>query len=134
MNSILKRHIAQLFSTKEKCISSLTVLITGLIVITPLCGYLFQCGCDWPWLGLDEKCNYYQTQQEHQCPWCVSLFTGVISTILAITAGLYASTASWFLLAKQNKLKEILIRIMFGLSAFGLIAIIMSQLANLVID
>jgi ammonia channel protein AmtB len=28
-----------------------SVAVFGLIAITPLCGFMFGCGCDWPWSG-----------------------------------------------------------------------------------
>ena len=51
-----------------KTISGTATLITTLIIVTPLCGFLFQCGCDWPWSGLDTRCNFYKPVIEHPCP------------------------------------------------------------------
>ncbi len=126
MNKTIKSYRELFFSSKERSISVLLVLIIELITITPLCGFLFQCGCHWPWLGLDEKCNFHQPQIEQQCPWCVSIIMGVISTSLAMISGLYVS---WRVQTKQQELKEIVIRTLFGLCAFALTAFIMSMVA-----
>ena len=53
-----------------KTISGNATLIIALIFVTPLCGLIFQCGCDWPWSRLDARCNFYKPEADHQCPWC----------------------------------------------------------------
>jgi hypothetical protein len=127
--SSTKAHLEQSFSSKEKRLSALIVLIIELITITPLCGYLFQCGCDWPWLGLDEKCNYHQSHIKQQCPWCVSMVIGTLSTALAIMMGLYASSISMELFPNKHKVKEVLISTLFGLSVFVLTVTVMAIVA-----
>ncbi len=127
--SSIKIHLEKTFSTKQKILAALIVLIIELITITPLCGYLFQCGCDWPWSGLDEKCNYHQAHVKQQCPWCVSMAMGILSTALAMMMGVYASSISMELFSNQHKVKEILIRTVIGLSAFILTATIMAIVA-----
>jgi hypothetical protein len=121
--------IKRRFNSQEKRGSAIIMLIISLIAITPLCGFLFQCGCDWPWLGLDAKCNFYQPNSEHQCPWCASMATGVLSTGTAIVAGIWASNISIGLLISQPPIKEVLIRILFGVIIFVLIAAIAAKLA-----
>ena len=66
-----------------------------LIIVTPLCGLLFQSGCDWPWLGLDAGCNFYKPGAEHQCYWCASMITGLFSTGLAIIGGVLTAMAPY---------------------------------------
>ena len=127
--SLIKQHLEKAFSSKQNLLAALIVLIIELITITPLCGYLFQCGCDWPWLGLDEKCNYHQPHIKQQCPWCVSMLIGVLSTALAIIIGVYVSSISSNVFENQQKKMEILIRTVLGLSTFVLIAIIMAIVA-----
>jgi len=61
-------------------VSAIITLIGSLVLVTPFFGLLFQCGCDWPWSGLDEKCNYYQENSMKKCPWCISIVLGVFST------------------------------------------------------
>jgi len=67
-----------------------TVLIS-LAILTPYCGFLFDCGCTWPWSGLESHCNIHDPLAEHQCPWCASLVAGIISSAAAVLAGLYAT-------------------------------------------
>jgi len=62
-------------------------LLIMLVLITPLCGLLFNCGCTWPWQGLESHCNIHQPETVHQCPWCVSVLMGAISCGLAFWAG-----------------------------------------------
>jgi len=128
---LIKEQLELLFSSKQKRLAAMVVLIIELISITPLCGVLFQCGCDWPWLGLDANCNFHQSNIKQQCPWCVSMVTGVLSTSLAIVAGLFSSRLSIIRLSNQQGNKEILTRVLVGISAFFLMAIITATLAAL---
>jgi hypothetical protein len=68
-----------------------TVLIS-LIILTPYCGFLFDCGCTWPWRGLESHCNIHDPLAEHQCPWCASLLSGVLSSATSVLAALFFST------------------------------------------
>ncbi|MGR9107122.1 MAG: hypothetical protein ACU843_09360 [Gammaproteobacteria bacterium] len=43
------------------------------ILITPLCGTLFACGCTWPFAGLAEHCNFFDPDEIHPCPFCEHL-------------------------------------------------------------
>ena len=63
------------------------VALVALIIITPLCGWLFDCGCSWPWAGLESHCNIHNPEALHQCPWCGSTFAGVVSVGLAVLMG-----------------------------------------------
>ncbi|MCI0732338.1 MAG: hypothetical protein L0Y38_00765 [Methylococcaceae bacterium] len=66
-------------------------LLGILIVITPLCGYLFGCGCAWPWSGFVENCNYFDPGERHPCPFCerpalsVPLLSAIALTGLVVT-------------------------------------------------
>jgi len=62
------------------------------IFVTPYCGYLFECGCTWPWAGLDADCNIHQADAEHRCPWCVSLVAGGVSMLVLFGATFIAAT------------------------------------------
>lgn len=66
-------------------------LLAMLVLITPLCGLLFDCGCTWPWQGLESHCNIHKAEAVHQCPWCVSTVAGIVSVGLAIMVGLLLS-------------------------------------------
>jgi len=124
-----KEHIKRAIASKEKQCSAIGILIITVIVLTPLCGFLFQCGCDWPWFGLDSKCNFYKVDVEHQCPWCASIISGVLSAGLAIIGGVWASVAYYGPSTKQYYVTEFLMRMVFGGAVFVLVAILMAELA-----
>ncbi len=119
----------------EKKWAALLTLLISLIIITPLCGLLFQCGCDWPWLGLDSNCNFYKLNEQYPCPWCASMFTGMLSTGLAIAGGVFVTLFpiefSTFSFIKSCSRNEIVIRILSGLGFFFLIAISTASVATI---
>jgi len=121
--------VKSLFVTGEKRWSAMITLIISLIMVTPLCGFLFHCGCDWPWAGLDSRCNFYKPNVEHKCPWCASIVTGLLSTGIAVVAGVWASIFSPCLLSKQYPLREVFIRIIFGLMVFVVVAFLTAMFA-----
>jgi hypothetical protein len=125
----IKEYIKKAIASKVKQCSAIGTLIITVIMLTPLCGLLFQCGCDWPWSGLDSKCNFYQSGAEHQCPWCTSLMTGILSTGLAIISGVWASIVYLCPATNQHSVKEVLTRIVFGGTVFVLVAILTAGLA-----
>jgi len=71
--------------------AGILTLIATLVLITPLCGLLFDCGCTWPWAGLESHCNIHNPEAAHQCPWCVSTIAGVVSVGLAVLIGFLVS-------------------------------------------
>jgi len=127
----IKLQLELLLSARQKWLPAIIVLIVELITITPLCGFLFQCGCDWPWFGLDEKCNIYHTHIRNQCPWCVSMPMGIFSTLAAITTGVLVSIASLGGVSKQSVTIQVLIRTLLGLTVFFCVASLMAVLAVL---
>jgi hypothetical protein len=112
-----------------KSISGSVTLMATLIIVTPLCGLIFLCGCDWPWSGLDVRCNFYRPDEEHQCPWCASLVTGLLSTGLAISCGVLTAMVPTFSLATHNSVIEMTVRTLTGLMLFVLTAILTGGLA-----
>jgi hypothetical protein len=62
------------------------VLAIGLIVLTPLCGLLFACGCAWPWSGFFFDCNYFDPGAKHRCPWCILPLAAGLPVILGMLA------------------------------------------------
>jgi len=126
----IKKQIQSAINTQEKRYSAAITLLTTLIIITPLCGYLFQCGCDWPWQGLDTHCNFYNPHTKHQCPWCASMATGVLSVGISILAGVWSSTALLpaFYLRSFN---PAVVRTFQGLLIFVSIAILTAGIAAL---
>jgi hypothetical protein len=61
------------------------------LLVTPVCGWLFNCGCDWPWLGLATHCNYFDATATLRCPWCEHPLSSMIGIILASMAGIAAA-------------------------------------------
>ncbi|MDD5323101.1 MAG: hypothetical protein PHD43_21310 [Methylococcales bacterium] len=114
-----------------KIISGAATLITMLIIVTPLCGLLFQCGCDWPWSGLDAECNFYKPGADHQCPWCAPIITGIFSTGLAIISSVLTAMAPSLPLAIVRPVNEVAVRILLGLMVFALVSILTAGLAAL---
>lgn len=60
----------------------LTLILLGALIavlIVPICGWLFNCGCDWPWHGFYEHCNAFIAESPDKCPWCVNSFIDIIT-------------------------------------------------------
>lgn len=126
---VVNLQIAQVFSSTEKRWAVSVTLLLSLVIITPLCGLLFQCGCDWPWLGLDAHCNFYKSYEEHHCPWCVSMVSGVLSAGLAIVSGVYTAIVSVETLISPIKRHEVVVRTLVGFGIFFLVAILTASVA-----
>ncbi len=126
----MKGHIKRAITAKSKLWSAMITLIITLIIVTPLCGFLFQCGCNWPWSGLDAGCNFYKPNSVHRCPWCASMITGILSTGLAIIASMWAAMASLPII-NQQPVNEVAIRTIFGVLVFLLVAIFTAGFASL---
>ncbi len=126
-------NLKQKVATKEKRGSVAITLIIIAIIVTPLCGFLFQCGCDWPWLGLDSDCNYYQLDAVQQCPWCASMITGIFSTVLAAFMGIYVSTIS-ISLTYMTGIREMSIRTLSGVFVYVLLITPIASLAAFLQD
>ncbi|MBS3952879.1 MAG: hypothetical protein KGZ88_08025 [Methylomicrobium sp.] len=114
---------------RNKWIAATLSCLISLITITPLCGFLFQCGCDWPWLGLDDGCNYYKSHAEHTCPWCASMITGILATGSATLSGMLAATFAPLTQMKLPDPIEIVVRTSSGLSLFFLLAVLTAAIA-----
>jgi len=125
----IKLVLQQVLASKEKQKAMMIGLILTLTAITPLCGLLFQCGCDWPWSGLVSHCNYYQKHATHSCPWCASMITGVLSVGLAIGLSLGGAISRFIFLQRQHAMTEILLRVIFALILFALTATLTAALA-----
>ncbi len=109
-------------------LAAAVILMLTLVVITPLCGFLFQCGCDWPWQGLEAGCNFYQPQAPHKCPWCVSMLMGVVSTGIAIASGVMV--ALWVpTLWQTGTQSAVLMRILQGFAVFFVLALLLADIA-----
>ena len=71
--------------------AGLTMIGFAAVFVTPYCSYLFECGCTWPWAGLDADCNIHNRQALHRCPWCISLEAGAASMIALFGASYVAA-------------------------------------------
>jgi hypothetical protein len=70
------------------------------IFITPLCGMLFRCGCDWIWAGAAARCNIYHSEPPF-CPWCSHGTIGF--TLPAVGLFLGAFLSGFFFWQKYNR-------------------------------
>ena len=111
---------------KTQAISAGLIVIVGLIIITPLCGALFHCHCDWPWLRFYFACNYFDAHAIHKCPWCASGLAGFVSIT---TTFILAVLAPLILKPTALSMKAIAIKVIFGLTIFILVATLSGALS-----
>ena len=118
----------QYFNSRPKKTAVVFTGILLLILVTPLCGFLFDCGCSWPWSGLDSKCNFHKQHTLHTCPWCASWITGWLSVGVSIASGMFVSVSPLPIVGDGIR-NESFIRILLGTITFLSVAIITSWLA-----
>jgi len=118
----------QYFSSRQKRTAVVVTGILVLILVTPLCGFLFDCGCTWPWSGLNSKCNFHQQNAVHKCPWCASWITGWLSVGVSIALGLFVAVSPLPKVTERIR-NESLIRILLGTMTFLCVAVIARFLA-----
>ncbi|MGR9046251.1 MAG: hypothetical protein ACU83N_13210 [Gammaproteobacteria bacterium] len=104
-------------------------LMMALVFITPLCGFLFHCGCTWPWAGLDSACNIHDSAASQRCPWCASLLEGLLSTSVAVLAGMIAAIVLGSRYGARKPFIDIALRIVAGLIVFAVAAILGAALS-----
>lgn len=113
---------------KVRAIAAFLTLLIGLITITPICGLLFQCNCDWPWLRFYFDCNYFHAEASHKCPWCNSDLAGLgsigMAFMLAILASLFLTPN-----ASATTATNITVRVAIGMAVFILVAAMSGALA-----
>ena len=113
---------------KVGAIAAFVTLLIGLVIITPLCGLLFQCRCDWPWLNFYFECNYFHSEMHHKCPWCNSDLAGLgsigVALILAMLTALFLTANSC-----STKSATITVKVTYGLTVFILVAVMTGALA-----
>lgn len=107
----------------NKIIAAGAVLVVFMIAITPLCGFIFRCGCTWPWLGLDTGCNIYASAALQRCPWCASLTAGALSLGLSAIAGLAAALSPLPFVRSATIIMELPLRIALGIAVFITVAL-----------
>ncbi|PCI17054.1 MAG: hypothetical protein COB62_07680 [Piscirickettsiaceae bacterium] len=131
--------MSDLISTKYQ--AGLFTVIAALVLITPLCGLLFDCGCTWPWAGLESHCNIHNPKAVHQCPWCVSTVAGGLSVGLAVLVGFLLSVKSVnsgydmrdsALAGMRHEAQSLAFikRVLVGLLGFAIIAVITGWLSG----
>ncbi len=72
--------------------ATLTVILAA-VVVTPLCGFLFGCGCTWPWAGLEAHCNVHDASAPAHCPWCMRPAIASLTFAIATSVGVVAAVA-----------------------------------------
>jgi len=118
----------QYFNSRQKKKAAVFTGILVLILVTPLCGFLFDCGCTWPWSGLDSKCNFYKQNTIHKCPWCASWITGWLSVGASIASGMFVAVSPLPIVGDGVR-NESFIRTLLGTITFLCVAIATSWLA-----
>ena len=118
----------QYFNSRQKKTAAVFTGILVLILVTPLCGFLFDCGCTWPWSGFDSKCNFYKQNTIHKCPWCASWITGWLSVGVSIASGMFVAVSPLPIVGDGVR-NESFIRILLGTITFLCVAIATSWLA-----
>jgi len=79
--------------SKQKLHLGVLVLLAAVSTstfMTPLCGFLFKCGCVWNWAGADRHCNIHQGSPPH-CPWCAHGSLGYVLPLVGLTLGQFSS-------------------------------------------
>lgn len=114
---------------EPKYVAGGVTLAVTLLILTPLCGLLFQCGCDWPWLGLHTGCNYFREDVRFRCPWCESMVTGVIASGVAIPGAVLTAVCRLSVLSVAKPVNECVIRISLALSVFITVAVLAALIA-----
>jgi len=119
-------------SKYSRALAGIVVALITMLLLTPVCGWLFHCGCSWPWAGLDSGCNFYIEQAPEKCPWCKSLFAGIASAGLSIAAGIWTAVrlptgarVPGGSLPRPGSLPgDLLLRIFTGTAVFLLLAVL----------
>jgi len=104
-------------SNEQRWSLFITVVI-ALIILTPLCGVFFQCGCDWPGFGLDMRCNIHQANLTPPCPWCTSLTSGFLSIGVSMVVAVVVATVSIAYLAPRSQVVTVFAGVLFGVASF----------------
>ncbi len=68
----------------------LLAVVSTMAFMTPLCGFLFKCGCVWLWAGADSHCNIRHSSPPH-CPWCAHGKLGYVLPLVGLTLGQFGS-------------------------------------------
>jgi hypothetical protein len=105
------------------------VVFFSLIAITPLCGLMFDCGCDWPWFGLHHHCNAFDAHAKLKCPWCDSTVAGALSMLSVFGASIFVAYRAASVRASANA--RFMIGVLAGGMTFHLVSLATAILAAL---
>lgn len=105
------------------------VVVFGLIAITPLCGLMFGCGCDWPWSGLYHNCNFFDALSKLKCPWCNNVAAGALSMLVVFGASILVAYRASSIAASANA--RLTIGVISGALTFHLVSLATGVLAAL---
>lgn len=103
----------------------MVTLIGISIIITPLCGNLFECGCTWPWSGLAAHCNYFDPHPAHPCRFCAKWMLSTPLLIGITWLGVRGSQAKIF--HRRAVIGAFLLDSALGLAGFA----VLTSLASL---
>jgi hypothetical protein len=67
---------------------TIVVIAGSALLLTPICGSLFHCGCDWPWRGFAFHCNVFVATATWHCPWCQHAVSSGLALGLSVVAGI----------------------------------------------
>jgi len=99
----------------NKILGGLIAFVMAAFFLTPYCGFLFDCGCTWPWAGLDVDCNNHNPDALHKCPWCGNYVKGFISSTIIIGG---AALAAYSLNNRHLFMRMTVAAIFFVISGF----------------
>ena len=105
------------------------VVVFALIAVTPLCGFMFGCGCDWPWSGLYHQCNFFDALAKLKCPWCNSTVAGGLSMLAVFGASMFVAYRAASVTGSANA--RFTIGVLAGVVAFHLVSLATGVLAAL---
>ena len=105
------------------------VVVFGLVAITPLCGFMFNCGCDWPWSGLYHNCNFFDALSKLKCPWCNNVAAGALSMLAVFGASIFVAYRASSLSASTNA--RFTIGVLAGAVTFHLVSLASGALSAL---
>ena len=105
------------------------VVVFALIAITPLCGLMFDCGCDWPWSGLYHHCNFFDALAKLKCPWCNNVAAGALSMLAVFGASIFAAYHASSVSASANQ--RFTIGVLAGAVTFHIVSLATGVLAAL---
>ena len=99
-------------------------LVIAAIMVLPLCGLFFDCGCTWLWTEMDDNCNIHDLEKIHKCPWCQSMISAILSIGLSSIATIWTIYHYRSFSKNHNKPDAVTISIycISGLAAFFVIA------------